>query len=179
MISKARSRAEEIIKDAESVYASEKQRGYQRGLEKAKHEMTVEISATSLKTAQYFHAIEKKTITLVMDTVKKIIDITDKSELIIGLLKKALLILKSQKQITVKAALDQVDAINDRLDEIMTIYPGIDTIDVKGDDRISPTDLIIESEIGIVNAGIETQLAAVEQAFSQCFSTPKNPSEAG
>lgn len=169
IISKAEEKAKKITKEAEITYTVEKQKGYQEGLEKAKQEMAVEISATSLKTAQYYHVIEKKIAALVMDTVRKVIDTTDNSELIIGLLKKALLILKSQKQITVKVASDQVDFVNKRLDELMNIYPHIDTIEVKGDNRMPPTDLIIESEIGIVNAGIETQLTAIEQAFSQCF----------
>jgi type III secretion protein L len=174
MISKARKQAEEIVKEAEIAYRREKQRGYREGLEKAKQEMAVEISATSLKTSQYYHAVEKKIVALVMDTVRKVIDISDNGELIISLAKKALLILKSQKQITLKVAPDQVEFVNERMDELMHAYPNIDTIEVKGDKRMPPTDLILESEIGIVNAGIETQLTAIEQAFSQCFLEKKS-----
>jgi type III secretion protein L len=174
MISKAKKQAEEIIKDAKAVYASEKQKGYREGLEKAKHEMTVEMSTTSLKTVQYYHSIEKKVVALVMDTVRKVIDGTDKRELIIGLVKKALLIFKSQKMIKLKVAQVHVDLLNEYLSEVMTGYPYIDTVEIKGDERISPNELIMESEIGIVNAGIDIQLAAIEEAFAKCFPQKKS-----
>lgn len=176
IISKARTQAEKITKEADIAYAAEKQKGYQKGLEKARHEMAVKISAVSLKTAQYYHTVEKKMTTLVMDTVKKVIDGTDKSELIIGLVRKALPVFKNRKQITLKVAPVHVDLINGYLSEIMVGYPHIDTFEIKGDERISPNDLILESEIGIVNAGIDTQLTAIEQAFMKCF-PQKNPAE--
>ena len=172
--SKAQAQTEKITKEAEIAYAAEKQKGYQEGLEKAKHEMAVNISAIPLKTAQYYHTVEKKMTTLVMDTVRKVIDNMDKSELIVGLVKKALLVFKSQKMITLKVALVHVDLINEYLSEIMAGYPNIDTIEIKGDERISPNELIMESEIGIVNAGIETQLAAIEEAFTKCFPQKKS-----
>ena len=174
IVSKARTEAEKITKEAEIAYAAEKQKGYREGLEKAKHEMGVKISAVSFKTAQYYHSVEKKMTTLVMDTVKKVIEGMDRNELIIGLVKKALLMFKSQKLITLKVAPVHVDLINEYLSEIMAGYPNIDIIEIKGDERISCNDLIMESEIGIVNAGIDTQLTAIEQAFMKCFPQKKS-----
>lgn len=175
ILSKAQTQAQKMIKETEIAYATNQRKGYQDGLERAKHEMVAEISAISLKTAQYYQAIENKIVTLVMDTVRKVIGTTDNCELITCLVKKALLIMKSHKQITIKVAPDQINFVNECLAELMNGYFHTDTIEVKGDDRIPPTDLIIQSEIGIISTGIETQLAAIEQAFVKSF--PAQPAE--
>jgi type III secretion protein L len=104
-----------------------------------------------------------------MDTVRKVIDTSDKSELISGLVKKALTILKSQNHITLKVAPVHVDLLNDRLTEIAAVYPNVDILEVKGDDNLSSNDLIMESDIGIVDASIEVQMAALKDAFLNCF----------
>jgi type III secretion protein L len=108
-----------------------------------------------------------------MDTVRKVIGGIDKKELISGLVKTALAIMKSQKQITLKVAPLQVDSLNERLSEIIRNYPQINSIEIKGDERLSPGNLVMESRIGIVDAGIETQLTAIEAAFKRCFQ-PEN-----
>ena len=171
VLSEARAKAEQIAKEAESAYVSEKLRGYQDGLQTAKREMAAIIAATAIKSAQYFHAIEEKTANLVLDAVRKVINGTNQSELVIGLVKRALAVMKNQKQITLKVEPVHVDALSDHLSEILRGYPQIDTVEVRGDDRLSPGELIMESEIGIVDASVEVQLAAIKEAFSSCFRT--------
>jgi type III secretion protein L len=53
--------------------------------------------------------------------------------------------------------------------EILSSYPNIDGIEILADERLSQNQLILESPIGIVDASIDTQLAAISDAFSRCF----------
>jgi type III secretion protein L len=168
MLSIARERAEKLRIDAEKAYASERQRGYQDGLNAARHEMASAITVTAIKTEQYIQTLEKKASKLIIEIVKKVIDETDKGEMIGGLLKRALAMMKTQKKITLKVAPVQVEAVNKRLSMFLTSYPQIEIIEVRSDERLLADEVVMESAIGIVDASVDVQLAAIEEAFSKC-----------
>lgn len=169
ILADAKKKAQEIINAAEAAHASEKQKGYEEGISAAKKDMAVEINTLALNTADFYRTVEKKMVDLVMDTVKKVIAQTDQDERVRGLVKSSLATMKSQKQITLKIAPIHLDLINARLGEIMADYPQIENIEVRADERIHPDNLILESDLGIVDASIEPQLAAIEEAFARCF----------
>jgi type III secretion protein L len=169
IVADAKSKADDILKSAEKTYAEEKKRGYQEGMQSAKHEMATKMGTMALKSTQFFHNIEEQVVTLVIGTVRKVMDTIDQDELINGLVKKALAVFKNQKAIILKVAPVQVDTLNEHLSEILQSYPYVETIEVNGDDRLVPGQVIMESSLGIVDAGIETQLSAIRQAFIKSF----------
>lgn len=171
-LNRARETARTKIEDAEKIYLKEKQRGYQDGMLDGKREMAARLTETSMKMSQYFAAVEHQTVVLVMNIVKKVIDTIPEDELIVALVRKALTVFKTQKQITVRVAPSQIESVNERLSEILSKYPEINVIDVKGDDRLSSRDLILESEIGIVDAGINFQLNTIQETFAHYFRQP-------
>lgn len=182
IITEVRKKAEQILRSAQEdaermreaakqAYTSEKERGYKEGLQKSQKEMATEISATTIHTERYLHEIEQKIIAIVLDTVRKVIDGIDQNELISALVEKALTVMRNHKHIKLKISPMHVDFLNVRITEILTAYPNIHGIDIIADDRLSQNQLIFESPIGIVDAGIETQLSAIQDAFSRCFSS--------
>ena len=166
----AKEEAKKIERDAKSAYASEYEKGYNDGLEKAKQEMASQINATILKSEHYIHNLEETITALVLDTVRKVIDALDQSELINALVKKALTVMKNKKQIKLKVSPIHVDFLNEKITEILTAFPYIDGIEVLADERLAQNQLVLESPVGIVDASIETQLAAIQDAFARCFS---------
>ena len=172
MVIEAQQKAEEITAAAEEVYATEKERGYQEGLQAAKQEMATHMSRMANKTSSFFHAIEEKLASLVIDTVKKVIGRMDQNDLIRSLVKQALSVFRNQKQIILKVSPVQRDLLIDELSEILMHYPHINTIEVIGEERLKPGEVIMETPIGIVDASIKTQVAAIRQAFSDSFKNP-------
>jgi type III secretion protein L len=168
----AREDARTIERDAKSAYTLEFEKGYNDGLKKAKQEMASQISATIFKSEHYIHNFEEKIAALVLDTVRKVIAGIDQMDLISALIKKALTTMKHQKNIKLKVSPLHIDFLNDRISEILTSLPYLDGIEVIADERLTPNQLVMESPIGIVDASIETQLAAIQDAFSRCF--PQN-----
>jgi type III secretion protein L len=168
----AREDARTIERDAKSAYTLEFEKGYNDGLKKAKQEMASQISATILKSEHYIHNFEEKIAALVLDTVRKVIAGIDQMDLISALIKKALTTMKHQKNIKLKVSPLHIDFLNDRISEILISLPYLDGIEVIADERLTPNQLVMESPIGIVDASIETQLAAIQDAFSRCF--PQN-----
>ena len=171
ILSKARKESEIIKEEARKVYLVEKERGYYEGKQEIQKEMAKDISAVTINAEKYLHEIEEKIITLVLDTVRKILDGIDQSELISAIIKKSLTVMRNQKHIKLKISPMHVDFLNDRITEILGSFPNIQGIQILADERLSQNQLIFESPIGIVDAGIETQLSAIKDAFTRCFSS--------
>ena len=51
--------------------------------------------------------------------------------------------------------------------ELLAAYPGVGYLDVVADPRLAADACILESEIGIVEASIQGQLAALRKGFAK------------
>jgi type III secretion protein L len=182
IIVNAQKKAEQIFRSAKEdadrmreaaikAYESEREKGYKDGLHQSQKEMATKINETLISVEQYLHGVEQKIRSLVMDTVSKVLDNMDKSELIHALVKKALTKMRNHKPIKLKIAPMHVDLLNARIMEMQIAYPNIDGIEIIADDRLSSNQVILESPMGIIDAGLETQLSAIQDAYSHCFSS--------
>jgi type III secretion protein L len=59
----------------------------------------------------------------------------------------------------------QADWQKSRLATIMQTFPKIQFLDVQADSRLSANGCVLETEIGVVDATLETQLKAIEKAL--------------
>ena len=106
-----------------------------------------------------------------MKSLKKcIMEIGDK-ELVVQIVRKVMnAVVRNQRQITLKVAPDMVPVVRERLDEILAEYPLLNEIDLQEDPRLKGTACMIETEAGIADASVETQLAAIETSLKKHFS---------
>jgi type III secretion protein L len=79
-------------------------------------------------------------------------------------------VIRNQRQITLKVAPDMVDTVKSRLDEILFDYPALERVDVVEDSRLKGPAAIIETEAGVADASVDTQLAAIENSIRKHFS---------
>jgi type III secretion protein L len=78
---------------------------------------------------------------------------------------RALALVRGQKQLTLRVNPAQADALRADLDSLLTTFPTIECVDVAADGRIALDACLIESEIGVVEASLPAQLAALESAL--------------
>jgi len=65
---------------------------------------------------------------------------------------------------------DMMPVVKERLQEILMDYPLLDDVDLQEDARLKGPACMIETEAGIADASVETQLAALESSFRKHFS---------
>lgn len=169
IVEQAERRAREIVAAAEAVYEREKARGYEEGLREASERAAEQIMDTIGKTVGYFAGVEEQMVQLVLGAVRKILGELDDRELIVRVVHHALNVVRNQKQVILRVAPDQVDAVRDRLNEILVDYPGINFVDVAADGRLGRGGCILESDIGIVDASVEVQLEALRRSLVRSF----------
>ncbi|WP_417796429.1 HrpE/YscL family type III secretion apparatus protein [Terasakiella pusilla] len=165
----AKAEAEQIRKEAESLYESEKQRGYEDGLFEAKMEMTEQMITTVEQTVEYLASVEQDIVNIVTEALEKVVTGIDAHDLIVKVVRNALQVVRSEKKVSVRVAPQNVEVLNDKLNEILALYPAILELQVQPDSRLNDQGCIIESPIGIVDASLDGQLDALKMAFQKAI----------
>ena len=64
-----------------------------------------------------------------------------------------------------KVAPEMVETVRGRVSELRLAYPTVETFDVVEDPRLKGAACILETEAGVADASVETQLAAIEKSL--------------
>lgn len=167
LIDQAQLQADAIVEGAQVAYQAERVRGFETGQEDARLEQVEQMMENIAQTIDYFAKIETRMVDLVMKAVRKIIDDFDDSERVMMTVKNVLSVVRNQKQMTLRLHSEQVDGVKERVNDLLAAYPGVGYIDILADNRLELGSCILESDIGLVEASMEGQLAALHSAFSK------------
>lgn len=164
-VQSAREQADAIVAEARAAFEAEQRRGHEEGTMRAKREESRRMAELVARSDTWLAQIEDRLAAVVMQAVRKIVHGYDERERVLQSLRSALAVVRNQKQITVRVHPGQLDHVHARIGELIAAYPGVGTLDVMPDARVAADSCILESEIGIVEAGTEAQLAALEAAL--------------
>ncbi|MCP3877882.1 MAG: HrpE/YscL family type III secretion apparatus protein [Sulfitobacter sp.] len=165
LLVEARQKAERIIGQSEQALEEQKQRGYQEGMDQAKQEMATHVAETVARAADYFASVEGEVVEVVMTSVRKILGEFSDEDLTLRLVKTALHVVRSQKQVTVRVPPDRETEVRSRLHQLTSSYPGISLVEVVADSKLGAGNCVLETEIGIVDGGIDSQLQVLEKVL--------------
>ncbi|MBS1196645.1 MAG: type secretion system protein [Proteobacteria bacterium] len=165
IIKEAQAQAQQVVKHAEESFESERQRGFNEGMEEARLEQAEKMIENISQTIDYFSKVEGKMVDLVMQAVRKIIDDFADEERVLIAVKNALSVVRHQKHMTLRVNAQQVEAVKARVNEILAAYPGVGYLDIVPDSRLKVDACIVESEIGTVEASVDGQLEALRASF--------------
>ena len=138
VLAAARERAAVMAAEAEKAYAERKRAGYEDGLMEGRMEQAEKMMETAMQAVEYIEGVEAKLVGVVTSAVRKIIGELDDRECTVRVVRNAL---------------------------ISSAPNGATFLDVTADPRMKPGDCILECELGVVDASLETQLKAIEHAL--------------
>lgn len=167
LIAAAQTQAQAIVAGAQAAYDQECLRGHADGLAEAQMAQAEKMMETIGRTVDYFGKVEADMVALVMGAVRKIMDDYDDADRVLIVVKNALSVVRNQKQMTLRLHPQQVEVVRARINDLLSAYPGVGYLDILADGRLGPHACILESEIGLVEASIEGQIAALEKAFKK------------
>lgn len=166
ILSAAKERATEIVHKAEQSYEKSKQKGYKDGLEAGRLENMEKIMETILSSVEFIENIEKTLIEVVSMAVKKVIGDFDEDERIVRIVRNALIHVRNQQKILIRVAVSDEKAVTSALAVmIQGKTSSTSYLDVVADPRLAAGSCIFESELGVVDASLATQLKAFDNAF--------------
>ena len=167
LVELARERAQAIEQGARDVYEQQKALGWQAGVDEARTSQATLIQETLQQCNQYYRAVGQKMSDVVLHAVRKILKQYDNTELALSVTREALSLVSNQKQVILHVQPEQVSAVRERVSHILKDFPEVGYVDVVADARLDEGGCILETEIGIIDASVDGQLAALATALTQ------------
>jgi type III secretion protein L len=161
----ARRQAQEIIDAAEHELQARREQGYREGADQARMELAEQMIDTVTRAVDYFTTVEEDVTGVVVSAVRKIIGELDDVELMRRVVRNALQVARAEKKITLRVCPEQEGPIRERVGAILEGFSGVGFLEVVADHRLSKGGCILETELGVVDASVETQLQALEKAL--------------
>lgn len=171
IIAGAEAEAARIREEAKAAFEAERKRGYEKGLADGK----IEISMLKLEqvdqSVAFMEGVEGKMADIVMKALKSFMVEVGDSEMVVQIVRKTMnAVIRTQRHVTLKVAPEMVDTVRARIAELRTAYPTVETFDVVEDPRLKGPACILETEAGVADASVDTQLAAIETSLKRHIS---------
>jgi type III secretion protein L len=171
VIRAAQEEADRIREQAKKDYQQELERGYREGIEQAQMEQVERMLENASRMVDFFSTVEQRMVSLVMQAVRRIVADFDDHQRVITVVQSGLAVMRNQKQLTLRLAPEHLEKVRARATELLEKFPGVGMIDFVADSRLKGDAAVFESEIGVVEASLEAQLAALEKGFVKMLGT--------
>ena len=166
LLAAARDRAESIQAEAERAYELRRREGYEDGLMEGRMEQSEKMMETAMQAGEYIEGLEDSLVKVVSSAVRKIIGELDDTECMVRVVRNALAAVRSQQKVLIRVSPVDEQGVRDALAAMMAAGPGSTSLlDVAADPRMKHGDCVLECELGVVDASLETQLKAIENAL--------------
>ncbi len=167
----AEAEAKRLREEAIEAFEAERRRGYEQGLEEGRAKIIASKLNFVYESAAHMATLEGKLADVVIKALWKCVSQIGDRNLILDIIRKLLkAVIHNQRHVILKVAPDMVQVVRSRLDEVLADYPALEHVDVVEDTRLKGSAAIIETEAGIADASVETQLAAIESSIRKHFS---------
>ena len=171
VIAAAEADAARIREEAKAAFEEEKKRGYEKGLKDGKLEIAMQKLEQLDQSVAFMESVEVKMADVVMKALKScVMEIGDK-EMVVNIVRKTMnAVIRTQRHVTLKVAPEMVAVVKERVGALRLEYPTVETFDVVEDPRLKGPACILETEAGVADASVDTQLAAIERSLARHLS---------
>ena len=168
IISAAEAEAARIREEAKAAFEEEKKRGYDKGLADGKMEIAMQKLDLLDSSVAFMEGVEQKMADVVMKALKSFVVEVGDREMVVNIVRKTLnAVIRTQRHVTLKVAPEMVGVVKERVASFRQDYPTVETFDVIEDSRLKGSACILETEAGVADASVETQLAAIEKSLQR------------
>lgn len=144
-------------------------RGLEQGRERANQEAAEKMVLFAGRVNDTLMMLEGELTELVTTAVRKVIHSFDAEERVKQAVLGGLELVRGSHKLLVRVHPQRQAAISEQLDAIPHRFTSLEVV---GDDQVAEDSCILESDLGIVNAGLEQQMQVIEQALRGQFSRP-------
>jgi len=170
VLAAARAEADRIREEAKAEFERQKAAGYEKGLADGKAEIMMQKLDLVESSVSFMESVEDRMAGIVMKALRKCVDQIGDEDLVVQIVRKAMkAVVRNQRQLTVRVAPAQVANVKAHVAALQADFPSVDFIEVAEDAKLGPRACVVETEAGVVDAAIDTQLAAIEKSIRKNF----------
>ena len=171
VIAAAEAEAARIREEAKAAFEDEKRRGYEKGISDGKMEIAMQKLDQVDSSVAFMESVENKMAEIVMKALKTCVTEIGDRDMVVHIVRKTMAaVIRTQRTVTLKVAPEQVENVRARISELTSAFPTIETFDVVEDPRLKGAACVLETEAGVADASVETQLAAIEKSLKKHIS---------
>ena len=168
IVAAAEAQAAQIREDAKVAYEEERKKGYDKGIADGKTEIAMQKLDLVDSSVAFMENVEEKMSEIVMKALKSCVAEIGDREMVIQIVRKTMAaVIRTQRQVTLKVAPELVETVRSRVSELTATFPTIETFDVVEDPRLKGSACLLETEAGVADASVESQLAAIERSLKK------------
>ena len=168
IVAAAEAQAAQIREDAKAAYEEERKKGYDKGIADGKTEIAMQKLDLVDSSVAFMENVEEKMSEIVMKALKSCVAEIGDREMVIRIVRKTMAaVIRTQRQVTLKVSPELVENVRARVSELTATFPTIETFDVVEDPRLKGSACILETEAGVADASVESQIAAIERSLKK------------
>lgn len=161
----AKVEAKRIRAEAKATYAAERERGYTEGLEEGKAEMAERTFEAISRGVDFVENLESSTVDIVMRSLERLIGDMPPKDVTLGVVRKSLAYVRGQKQVSLRVCPAEADWVRAEVDAMGVQLLGVGLVRVVPDRNLQAGACLLESDLGLIDASLKVQLAALRKAF--------------
>ena len=162
----ASAEAEAIRKRAEEAYEERKKQGYEDGVLDGQMQQAEKMLETGMQAVEYLEGLEHQIVEVVTTAVRKIVGELDDNERIVRVVRTALEQVRGRQRVVVRVCPEEEPQVREALAPMLVKSSASSGIELVADQRMKAGDCMLESEMGVVDAGLDVQLKAIEHALT-------------
>ena len=140
---------------------------YHAAREEGRREASREMLSTVGSAADYLARVESGLVDVVMSSLRKIVGQIDDRELTLRVVRETLAGASNLTQAVVTVNSGEVDSVKQHVSQLLAENGRLDYIEVQGSDGIDVGCCRIETDMGVIDANLETQLLALEESLRE------------
>lgn len=162
-------RAAEIVALAETERDTALRQGRELGIEQGRADYAATMVEATARMESAFICLEARLVKTVMDALQAVLHEIGERAVMERLVRRTLASSSRTKALRLVVAAQQFEMVNALLAPVLAQFPEIDFVDVVKDPAGVPGKCVLESEFGIVDASLDTQIAAVREGLIRAF----------
>lgn len=158
--------AKRLLDAVQEKVEEERKAGYEMGYQEGLAEVTERLTAVSKLEDAFLKDVEPKMIRLAYDIAEKVLnrELREERAAIVERVKGALREL-SGSHLVIRVNAEDLETVKAHQSELGSVVDALSTIIMKEDASVAKGDCVIESEIGVIEARLDSQLAAIKKAL--------------
>ena len=167
LLAAAAQRVAEMEEASKLAYEEQRQKGYADGQEACRAEYAEKMLEMALQSVNYIEGMEKTIVNVVTEAVERVIGEMEPDERIVRIVRTALTAVRNQRRVVVRVAPADEKPVREALAPMLSDGPGGSSfLNISSDPRLTPGSCILESELGVLDASLDTQINALKRAFN-------------
>ncbi|MBA1143896.1 MULTISPECIES: FliH/SctL family protein [Mesorhizobium] len=162
LLVQARREAEAIVDAAHDCARAIEAAAKEAGLAAAQAEIQAGLTAIATQALRITAQYEEQIIDIGLQIARRIIDTIEPEEAAVQIALRTLKFAGGNALVRLRVSPSLLEAVRNRLDDILPAATSRAVIDLVGDARVKDAGCILETDAGLVEATIESQLAAIE-----------------